>query len=617
MPCFRRNSEVPLHEAEPLCNRRLLEFSYGTQKVRLKVPASYRRRGAWIEDTARRAMSLCQLEELGGHAQQLLKRVSLQAPEPHSVGVMTWGNMNLYHLNDLMVMPLTAAFECSFVELVAMTPQDPKWFVSHWWGTPYHDTLTMLQFHAKTRNLGKHTTYWVCTFAMNQHHLEELAADDLMRTPFVRVIMSDTCSGTVMLMDDNATPFSRTWCTLETFISTTKGKHKSSALLFDVGVVIKAGTSCFNKAKLKWEVLQMDVAALTVDDCSGIASGTACFHDCVDLGDHQEYVYIPEQVASHAARADICAAHASRAEDKERILRLILGSAWPVESSLPLRHEIFDRVNQRVRLEFGPRALWGAADQLDLVEMDYLLDAGLAEVNARNHSGRTALMIATDGVNQHRPGVRERDVIPVVDQLLARNADPSVMDLNGLAPLHVALIAAAPNLVRVLLAGKADVHQENGVGRMSYLPPGVLPLHVGIFVSQMKRNSEAVAVLLEGRADPHHRSSVVMTPAQLSWYTPQIHDVLAHFGFDYERPQAPEPCAGACGRLRIYNHGYCCAACRSGRGMHCDQCWPLYYKTWRRLHPVLMSTHGLKLWNSLIGCALPKHFSSQCDDSEG
>eukprot|EP00913_Durusdinium_trenchii_P003282 g3037.t1 len=38
---------------------------------------------------------------------------------------------------------------CSFTELVMDAAQDPVWFVSHWWGTPWRDSLDMLSFHSK------------------------------------------------------------------------------------------------------------------------------------------------------------------------------------------------------------------------------------------------------------------------------------------------------------------------------------------------------------------------------------------------------------------------------------------------------------------------------------
>jgi len=71
-----------------------------------------------------------------------------------------------YHICDIIVKPVTFREKCSIVELVAhQDRQDPIWFVSHFWGTPYDQTVQMLSFHAEVHNLGEDTTYWYCTLA--------------------------------------------------------------------------------------------------------------------------------------------------------------------------------------------------------------------------------------------------------------------------------------------------------------------------------------------------------------------------------------------------------------------------------------------------------------------
>eukprot|EP00747_Dinoflagellata_sp_TGD_P109130 gnl/TRDRNA2_/TRDRNA2_170594_c0_seq10.p2 gnl/TRDRNA2_/TRDRNA2_170594_c0~~gnl/TRDRNA2_/TRDRNA2_170594_c0_seq10.p2 ORF type:complete len:104 (+),score=16.71 gnl/TRDRNA2_/TRDRNA2_170594_c0_seq10:495-806(+) len=102
------------------------------------------------------------------------------------------------------------------MELVADGPQDPNWFVSHWWGTPFADSISMLKYQVKIRQLTLLTIYWMCTFANNQHNLSELAAADVLETPFAKAIMSESCLGTIALMTEKtAMPFERVWCVLE------------------------------------------------------------------------------------------------------------------------------------------------------------------------------------------------------------------------------------------------------------------------------------------------------------------------------------------------------------------------------------------------------------------
>merc|ERR1719456_353991 len=111
------------------------------------------------------------------------------------------------------VRPLTEPFQCSFVELVAFEAQTPRWFVSHFWGTPFCQTVNLLTFHSAQRGLLPTAPYWICTFANNQHDLSELGTS-LQETPFVKAIMCNQCQGTVTLMDHAATTLERIWCVL-------------------------------------------------------------------------------------------------------------------------------------------------------------------------------------------------------------------------------------------------------------------------------------------------------------------------------------------------------------------------------------------------------------------
>ena len=75
-------------------------------------------------------------------------------------------------------------------------------------------------FCAKVHGLSEASPYWICTFANNQHNLEdentdeksqeafqntgqELNTSDLLDTPFVRAIMSSSCMGTAAGMQQN------------------------------------------------------------------------------------------------------------------------------------------------------------------------------------------------------------------------------------------------------------------------------------------------------------------------------------------------------------------------------------------------------------------------------
>ncbi|MFI4889731.1 MAG: ankyrin repeat domain-containing protein [Steroidobacterales bacterium] len=83
-------------------------------------------------------------------------------------------------------------------------------------------------------------------------------------------------------------------------------------------------------------------------------------------------------------------------------------------------------------------SLWRAAESGDLPALQALLSANI-DINARDASGRTALMLAVLG--RHASAV---------EALLARGADPNVADARGTTPLQAALAADEPATVTAL-----------------------------------------------------------------------------------------------------------------------------------------------------------------------
>ncbi|CAJ1345785.1 unnamed protein product [Effrenium voratum] len=182
----------------------------------IPVPSIYGRGAVRVAETHRRAITLGQLKDLSQLVGSVLDSLQVQDPNPSTnLGRINLQNVNLYHMNELFVLRLTKKEICSFTELVMDGPQDPAWFVSHWWGTPWRDSLAMLNFHSEVHKLAEASPYWICTFANNQHDLEdswqlvdlfdsrissifghllaireELNTSDLLETPFVRAIMA-------------------------------------------------------------------------------------------------------------------------------------------------------------------------------------------------------------------------------------------------------------------------------------------------------------------------------------------------------------------------------------------------------------------------------------------
>ena len=107
----------------------------------VSVPDRYTQCGATLESTHLRAISIQQLEELGELIDDVLSSSGAEYTDSSFTKLpVTRDNINMYHITEFFVKPLTAEAQCSFVELIASDKQTPKWFVSHWWGTSYFDT---------------------------------------------------------------------------------------------------------------------------------------------------------------------------------------------------------------------------------------------------------------------------------------------------------------------------------------------------------------------------------------------------------------------------------------------------------------------------------------------
>lgn len=397
-------------------------------------------------------------------------------------------------------------------------PQDPVWFVSHWWGTPWRDSLTMLSFHSQVHGLSEASPYWICTFANNQHNLEELNTSDLLDTPFVRAIMSSSCMGTVMLMNEDAEPFRRTWCTLENFISTQHVKKKSRPHLFEVAAVVQEGRQKITVGEEQVRVPRCP-ALLQQGDADGGFVDKAGF----------EGAWFPNEVACSGVKVDIATAAASNEDDKRNILRLIIGETDCRKMPQPSEfHEKYDEVNVAIHRVFAPMALHDAAQDGNVQEVERLLSAGLVDLAGkptRNSAGETPLFAAcangraemvqlllekradanltksTDGMSPASAAAAGRHE-EVLDLLLEGKADPNLASADGGTPLFMAIQAGHYNLVERLLQARAD---PNGAYRSAQTPVQFLTLallHKGESDHDFEHAYEALEKVLRAGAEP-------------------------------------------------------------------------------------------------------------------
>eukprot|EP00929_Paragymnodinium_shiwhaense_P048027 TRINITY_DN24348_c0_g1_i1.p1 TRINITY_DN24348_c0_g1~~TRINITY_DN24348_c0_g1_i1.p1 ORF type:complete len:1160 (-),score=239.75 TRINITY_DN24348_c0_g1_i1:122-3601(-) len=440
-------------------------------------PATWLRRNCEVNDTHQRAITGRQLTELSEHTQTLLETIEVMDPNTkmeENVGQITWQNVNLYHLNDLVVKPLTKAYPCSWVELIAGGPQRPVWFISHWWGTRFQDTFKMLGFHLRHHGLDDSTPYWMCTFANNQHDLGELEEPNLFQTPFVMAIMSETCRGTLMLMDDNATPFQRAWCTLENFVTTTygRGSMKQSPQLLEIAAVIPEGSQYYGDEESGLQRIP-ESAALLCQQTDG-----KMVEDVEEKG-----AWFPCIVAERAIDVDIVQAKVTNKNDKRNILRLIAGIS-DANLEPPAADSKYEEVNRSIHKVFAPRVLISAAMDGNVKCVKQVLDRKLCGPDVWDKEGNTPAYVAA---SQNQLGALE--------VLIQAKADLNISAEDKSTPLSVAVQQCHTDALRLLLAAGADTNLADERGTTPVL------------WAVAENNAEALWLLLEAKADVNHAAN--------------------------------------------------------------------------------------------------------------
>lgn len=303
-----------------------------------------------IPATESRGISIQQLEALGEDIERYFSSNEYVDSRTHEE--VTIETINLYHINDLFIKPKTESDQ-SYIEYVANNEQPPKWFVSHAWSTSYFDTLRMLRLHAKERKVDHETEYyWICAFAINQHNIDDLALQDFKQLPFAKAMMHPKCEGTVVVLDEfKATPFTRSWCVFEAYLSVllnSTNDDKESSHTMDFTTIIPDGV-CQQSGR-EWN-----------ERCAGL------LFDDEETSDHPgdpTKAWFPPTVSTMGVNVDIDKAEATQPLDKENI------SNWIGDKK--------DEVNLTIKRAFLPPAIYMAAtDDVDPDRLQELMECGI------------------------------------------------------------------------------------------------------------------------------------------------------------------------------------------------------------------------------------------------
>lgn len=258
--------------------------------------------------------------------------------------------INLYHVCDNLIRPITEEWKCSYVELVALQVQRPCWFLSHWWGEHVVMFLSCVEEHVKLHHLPESSPYWICAYANNQHNIGSEISSDPTQSSFFKAM--EIAVGTLSIIDHKAVSLSRIWCCFEIGITLQHHSEKK----FEMATAIEAG----------FAVVISD-GPTTEDEVRG--SEPEWQHRGGRYGHkaHRELQF-PKQPVFIALKTEIQDGSASYPEDRIRILNTLARQA-DLLAIPPEQHPSFAEINIALHWRVGIAFFEAAQASCELEEL--------------------------------------------------------------------------------------------------------------------------------------------------------------------------------------------------------------------------------------------------------
>eukprot|EP00931_Biecheleriopsis_adriatica_P086851 TRINITY_DN6141_c0_g1_i1.p1 TRINITY_DN6141_c0_g1~~TRINITY_DN6141_c0_g1_i1.p1 ORF type:complete len:742 (-),score=184.38 TRINITY_DN6141_c0_g1_i1:56-2281(-) len=303
--------------------------------------------------------------------------------------------INLYQVCDRIIKPFTMPSRCSYVEAVAesVVPQLPKWFVSHWWGEAVCDFIKCLRRHSEVRTLGT-IGYWVCAYANRQHELGTDLAVDPMKSSFLKAMVR--CDGVLLVLDAEATPFTRIWCCFEEGIVTLSARG-----LLEQDTAVDGRSSlqelvARDGSEGREQPLQLDIVTVGATSkkpellTEGLTDAEqeaerSCSKHGWKMKSEREASF-PLEVVERCLDIDIREASASQDIDKTRILNALARcETKSLDEEPDFSHSVHGTINEALRSQFAV-AMWRRAVQDGKDISSHSSDLPLAKILRRDYS---------------------------------------------------------------------------------------------------------------------------------------------------------------------------------------------------------------------------------------
>jgi len=489
---------------------------------------------------ARRGISLKQLKAV--HAGLLgTKWLSSRCKEfnlDHQAEILNEGlhnldeNPDLYSMDKLFVMQTTSCeakardtipkevlnaadvpgvpeANCSFAQLLNPEGLDVDYFVSHFWGHPFEQTMKALTKFSEGvyEDIGKDNpddiVFWICLFAVNQHQKAKEVGASLEHAPF-NVALAKANHGAVMVLDGQAKPMQRIWCLHE--VSRANEFKQSFQLITDEGDIMNSNvktleeiSECLlqlhafdadasnqsDKIKIRYQIIDS-----AWERSVGSFEAFKKNHSDVDeawFGDFDRHICslmgTPLLAAGLTSNSiDVCT----------RAMRM---GATVTVANLEYLTKLGVDVAKKFETKFGMVSLSFLYADMGLVdELRYILDqGGIVEEKAKDYWSQTPL---------HRAA--EHGHTKVISLLLDRGANIHAKNSWGSTPLHPAAWNGQTETVTLLLDRGADIQAMNKWG--------ITPLHIAAYSGQ----TTTLTLLLDRGADNKAKDDDNNTPFDIT-----------------------------------------------------------------------------------------------------
>ncbi|CAE8718023.1 unnamed protein product [Polarella glacialis] len=324
------------------------------QELRIAFPFC-----GYIDGAEHRAITVQQLWRVISYATAHCAKWTDNSPNSQTRGQnLSEAVLNLYHVNTFLILPATREDDCSCVELMSSEPQDPLWFVSHWWGERVSGFLECIECHVKTRGLKDEAAFWICAYANRQNSLLQEITEDPRTTSFFKAMQ--LARGVLLILDGKsdaktgpATPFTRSWCAFEVSMAVLELKKPIDVTTLDAengpAILTEGYTDFESKMEKK---------------TPGWGSRAKSIRESI----------FPIDIMAAGLEVAIESASATSDEDRIRILNSIAERSDLEQPPLE-KHANYAKVNKRLRAVFALAVWFQAVQKGGKVEMKKLAKA--------------------------------------------------------------------------------------------------------------------------------------------------------------------------------------------------------------------------------------------------